>query len=81
MEKIEPTNKLLVTFNTCGISGKENVGHYIDVIHQLLSQEFTDYHVVLSSCMNNDYTFSPRLHIMIYYEWQKNILLIPRCTL
>jgi len=49
-------NKLLVTFNTCGISGKENTDHYIKVIHQLLDQDFDDYRIVLSSCLNSDQT-------------------------
>ena len=50
------TNKLLVTFNTCGISGKENIDHYVKTIHQLLSQDFDNYRVVLSSCLNNQET-------------------------
>ena len=46
-------NKLLVIFNICGISGNENIGHYIKVIHQILNQDFDSYNIVLSSCMSS----------------------------
>ncbi len=42
-------NQLLVVFNTCGISGKENVAHYIDSINSFLLQDF-ELDVVVSAC-------------------------------
>lgn len=47
-------NKLLVTFNTCGLSGKDNSDHYIKVISQLLTQEFDNYRIILSDCLGQD---------------------------
>jgi hypothetical protein len=45
--------KLAVIFNTCGVSRRENVSHYISAINSILNQDFDDFHVVLSSCMNS----------------------------
>ena len=45
-------NKLLVVYNTCGFSGRENVDWYIDCINNLLSQDFEDFKLVISSCGN-----------------------------
>jgi hypothetical protein len=45
--------KLTVIFNTCGISGHENVERYISSIHSILNQNFNDFRVVLSSCQNS----------------------------
>lgn len=46
-------NKLLVTFNICGISGNEDVDHYIKVIHQILNQDFDNYRIIISSCLSS----------------------------
>ena len=46
-------NKMLVVYNTCGFSGKENVEWYIDCINNILNQNFDDFHVVISSCGNS----------------------------
>lgn len=46
-------NKILVVFNTCGISGHERVDAYINSINSLLNQKFDDYRVVISSCCNS----------------------------
>jgi len=49
-------NKLLITFNVCGISGNEDIDHYIKVIHQILNQDYDNYNVVISSCLSSDET-------------------------
>ena len=46
-------NKMLVVYNTCGFSGRENVEWYIDCINNILNQNFDDFHVVISSCGNS----------------------------
>ena len=45
--------KLTIIFNTCGISGNENVSRYISSIHGILNQKFDDFRIVLSSCLNS----------------------------
>lgn len=45
-------NKMLVVYNTCGIK-KDNTEWYKECINSLLDQEFDDFHIVLSSCMNS----------------------------
>lgn len=44
---------MLVVYNTCGFSGRENVRWYIDCINNILNQDFVDFEVVLSSCGNS----------------------------
>lgn len=46
--------KLTVIFNTCGISGNENVDRYIFSIRSILNQKFDDFRIVLSSCLNSN---------------------------
>ena len=48
-------NKLIVIYNTCGISGRENVPLYIENIHAILNQKFDNFKVVLSSCLNTSH--------------------------
>ena len=48
--------KLLVVYNTCGIKC-DNTDWYIKCINSLLEQDFDDYRVVLSSCMNGPECF------------------------
>lgn len=48
--------KLAIIFNTCGISGHENVNRYVHSIHSILSQKFDDFRVIVSSCLNSDRT-------------------------
>ena len=48
--------KLLAVFNTCGISGRENVSSYIASIKNILNQDFDDFRVLISSCKNNKQT-------------------------
>ena len=44
-------NKILVIYNTCGIKNN-NTDWYVKCISSLLDQDFNDYKVVLSSCLN-----------------------------
>ena len=48
--------KLSAIYNTCGISGRENVGSYITSIRNILDQDFDDFRVAISSCKNNKET-------------------------
>ena len=47
------TNKVLVVFNTCGISGRENVNHYVEAIKGIVDQKFDGFRVAISSCKNS----------------------------
>jgi hypothetical protein len=46
-------SKVLVVFNTCGASGRENTASYISSIESILAQNFNGLQVALSSCKNN----------------------------
>ena len=46
--------KLLVVYNTCGISGRSNFNGYRDSIHSILRQDLDGVEVALSSCFNNE---------------------------
>ena len=48
--------KILVVYNTCGISGKENSKDYIISIDSILSQKFDSFDVLVSSCLNSQET-------------------------
>lgn len=50
------SKKILVVYNTCGISGKENSQYYIESIKSILDQEFDSFDVVVSSCLNSEVT-------------------------
>jgi len=60
-------NKILVLYNTCGIK-RDNTDWYIECINSLLNQDFDDYKVVLSSCLN-----SPECFKKIYETFGKKI--------
>lgn len=47
-------NQLLVIFNTCGIN-RENPLGYSSHINTILNQNFKDFHLCISSCMNSKY--------------------------
>jgi hypothetical protein len=49
-------NKVLVVYNTCGIKC-DNTDWYIKCINSLLNQDFDDFKVVLSSCLNSPECF------------------------
>lgn len=46
--------KYLVIYNTCGISGKDNSDYYISAINTIRSQNYDNYILALSSCLNKD---------------------------
>lgn len=48
---------ILVVYNTCGISGKENSSVYIKNISSILKQN-CEFDLVISSCLNSDYTIN-----------------------
>ncbi len=50
------SKKILVVYNTCGISGKENSQYYIESLKSILSQDFDSFDVVVSSCLNSQIT-------------------------
>ena len=49
--------KMLVVYNTCGIKNN-NTDWYIECINSFLDQDFDDYRIVLSSCLNSPECFS-----------------------
>ena len=51
-----PLNKILVVYNTCGIISNENSESYITSISSILEQQHDKFDVVISSCLNNEYT-------------------------
>ena len=60
-------NKVLVVYNTCGLKC-DNTDWYIKCINSLLNQDFDDFRVVLSSCLN-----SPECFKKIYKTFGKRI--------
>lgn len=46
--------KYLVVYNTCGISGKDNSDYYISAINTIRSQNYDNYVLALSSCLNKN---------------------------
>ena len=48
--------KILVVYNTCGISGKDNSTSYIRSMNNILEQEFSGFDLVMSSCLNHQDT-------------------------
>lgn len=48
--------KIAVIYNTCGISGNEMVDYYISAIQSLLNQQFNNFRIIISSCLNNTQT-------------------------
>jgi len=55
MEIIMGKNKLLIVYNICGISGKDNIQYYLASISAILDQSFQDYKLVVSACRNFDH--------------------------
>ena len=49
-------NKTLVVYNTCGVTGRANDNYYLYAIDSLLKQNFDNYAVAVSSCMNSQAT-------------------------
>ena len=50
-----PENRLLVVYNTCGLSNQENSDYYILALHTILDQKFDGMKVVFSDCMGFPY--------------------------
>jgi len=46
--------KYLVVYNTCGISGKDNSDYYISALETIRNQNYNDYILSISSCLNTD---------------------------
>lgn len=44
--------KLLVVYNTCGISGRSNLNAYLKSVESILEQDLEDTEVAISSCLN-----------------------------
>ena len=49
-------NNILIVYNTCGLSGKENADHYLGRINNLLNQDLDDFRVVVSDCCSSKQT-------------------------
>ena len=52
---------ILICYNICGISGKENVQSYLENIYSILNQTIflkTKTHLVISSCMSSSETIN-----------------------
>lgn len=46
-------NKLLVIYNTCGLSGRDNTEYYITALSTILNQKFDGMKIVMSDCMGH----------------------------
>ena len=53
--------KILAVYNTCGISGRENLEDYINSIKLILDQDFDSFDLVVSSCLNEKATIDSLL--------------------
>ena len=53
--------KILAVYNTCGISGRENLEDYISSIELILDQDFDSFDLVISSCLNEKATIDSLL--------------------
>lgn len=65
-------NKLLVVYNTCGISGRENVRFYLPSINNILSQKFDGFKVAVSGCMMSNLAKETLTNVFrqrVYYNW------------
>jgi len=69
--------KVLVVYNICGISKRENVSYYFAAITSILNQKFDSFHLVISSCASTPETrkiISDKLGSQISYNWIDDIL-------
>ena len=53
--------KILAVYNTCGISGRENLEDYISSIELILDQDFDSFDLIVSSCLNEKATIDSLL--------------------
>jgi glycosyltransferase involved in cell wall biosynthesis len=47
-------NKVLVVYNICGISKKENYSYYLSALNSILYQKFDGFSVVISGCLTSE---------------------------
>ena len=52
---------ILAVYNTCGISGRENLEDYISSIELILDQDFDSFDLIVSSCLNEKATIDSLL--------------------
>lgn len=52
------SKKILVVYNTCGISGKENSKYYISSLKSIIEQDLDSFDVVASCCLNSEETIN-----------------------
>lgn len=56
------SKKILVIYNTCGISGKENSRYYINSLRSIIDQDFDSFDIVASCCLNSETTIKNLLN-------------------
>ncbi len=64
--------KLLVVYNTCGLSGRENTSHYLHSLNTILNQNFITYDVVVSDCLSSQKTrqiLTNNLQSKVYFNF------------
>ena len=49
-------NKIFIIYNICGLSGKTNNNQYSKSIESILNQNFNEYKLIISSCLNSQNT-------------------------
>ena len=49
----KPENSLLLVYNTCGISGRDNAEYYFSAMKTILREKLPGAKIVVSSCMNS----------------------------
>lgn len=47
--------KILAVYNTCGLSGRNNVSYYIEALNSILNQQFEGVKIVISDCCSHPY--------------------------
>lgn len=60
--------KILIVYNICGLSGKDNSDYYIEAINSIREQTYTDYKLVVSSCGTPDNILSKIKNVDIIHK-------------
>lgn len=47
-------NKLLIVFNTCGVSGLETLDYYKEALDSVYNQSFQDFDITVASCLHKE---------------------------
>lgn len=47
-------DEYFIIYNICGISGKDNTDYYIDAIKTISDQDYKNYKLIISSCLNTE---------------------------